>query len=72
MASEPIWQVFAESGKYTRIHHFCPELPTWPNTALLPEWQAALLGTKTPKEAMDAAQQNLLNEIENYRLLNGL
>lgn len=28
--NDPIWQVFAESGKYTRIHHFCPELPHGP------------------------------------------
>ena len=69
--SDPIWQVLAESGKYTRMHHFCPELPTWPNTILLPEWQAALLGTKTPEEALADAQTNMLQEIENYHLING-
>ena len=69
--NDPIWQVFAESGKYTRIHHFCPELPTWPNSVLVPEWQAALLGTKTPEQALADAQANLLQEIENYHLING-
>lgn len=69
--NDPIWQVFAESGKYTRMHHFCPELPTWPNSVLVPEWQAALLGTKTPEQALADAQANLLQEIENYHLING-
>lgn len=69
--NDPIWQVFAESGKYTRIHHFCPELPTWPNSVLVPEWQYALLGTKTPEQALADAQANLLQEIENYHLING-
>ncbi|MBR6525605.1 MAG: ABC transporter substrate-binding protein [Clostridia bacterium] len=70
--ADPVWQVFAESGEYTRIHHFCPELPTWPNSVLLPEWQNALMGAKTPEQAMEDAQKNMLTEIENYRLLNGL
>ena len=69
--SDPVWQVFAESGKYTRIHHFCPELPTWPNTILVPEWLAALSDTKTPEQALEDAQKNLVQEIDNYRMLNG-
>lgn len=70
--SDPIWQVFAESGKYTRMHHFCAEVPTWPNSILLPEWQAALIDTKTPEQALEDAQTNMLREIENYRLMNGI
>jgi len=37
----------------------------------VPEWQAALLGTKTPEQALADAQANLLQEIENYHLING-
>lgn len=69
--ADPVWQVFAESGQYTKLHHFCEELPTWHWGTLLPEWQSALLGNKTPEQALEDAQNNILTEIENYRLMNG-
>lgn len=69
--ADPVWQVFAESGKYTRLHHFCAALPTWHYGTLQPEWDAALIGAKTPEQALQDAQNNILAEMENYRLING-
>lgn len=68
---DPVWSVFAESGKYTRLHYFCPALPTWHYGTLQPEWDAALMGLKTPEQALQDAENNILSEIKNYELMNG-
>lgn len=65
--NDPVWALFAESGKYTRYHHFCPEYPTWHYSTLTPECQAAMLGTKTPEQALKDAEDWINQEIENYQ-----
>lgn len=71
IASDPVWQVFAESGKYNRYHYFLEEYPTWHYALLQPEWDAALLGTKTPEQALQDAEDIINTSIENYNLMNG-
>lgn len=69
--ADPVWQCFLESGKVTKMHYFCPALPTWHWGTLLPEWQAATIGNKTPEQALADAQKNIEQEILNYNLMNG-
>lgn len=65
--ADPVWALFAESGEYTRFHHFVPEYPTWHYSILTPEWQAAMAGTKSPEQALQDAEDWINEEIENYR-----
>lgn len=67
---DPVWAFFAESGQYTRFHHFVPEYPTWHYGSLTPEWDAALIGTKEPEQALADAEAWIEQEIENYRMMN--
>lgn len=69
--SDPVWQFFAKNGEITRMHYFCPELPTWHSKTLLPEWQAAIAGSKTPAQTLEDTQNIILQEIENYKKING-
>lgn len=68
--NDPVWSLFAESGKYTRYHHFVPEYPTWHYGSFSPEWDAALIGKKTPEQALQDAQDWVIEEINNYKMMN--
>lgn len=67
ISNDPVWALFAESGKYTRYHHFVPEYPTWHYSTLTPEWDAAMIGSKTPEQALKDAEDWIKTEINNYR-----
>lgn len=69
VVSDPVWQVLAESGNYVKFRPFIPEYPTW-YSSLTPEWEAALKGEKSPEQALSDAQDRIIEEIENYRLIN--
>lgn len=68
---DPVWAVFGESGELTRFRDFVKEYPTWYG-GLEPEWDNALKGIKTPEQALADAQDFILQEMENYRLISGL
>jgi len=68
---DPMWKVFVESGKNNRYHHFLEEYPTWHYGILQPEWDAALLGTKSPEQALKDADDLINTVIENYKLMSG-
>lgn len=67
IVNDPVWALFAESGNYTRYHHFVPEYPTWHYSTLTPEWDAAVMGSKTPEQALRDADDWIKTEIDNYR-----
>lgn len=67
LMADPNWQVFVEQMATSQFRAFSLEAPTWYDTALQPEVDAALLGTKTPQQALDDAQRSYDNEVRRYR-----
>lgn len=70
LMADPNWQVFVDQMASSQFRAFSLEAPTWYDTALQPEVDAALLGTKTPQQALDDAQQSYENEVRRYRETN--
>lgn len=70
LMADPNWQAFVEQMASSKFRAFSLEAPTWYDTALQPEVDAALLGTKTPQQALDDAQQSYENEVRRYRETN--
>jgi len=60
------WQVFVEQMATSKFRPFSLEAPTWYDTALQPEVDAALLGSKTPAQALADAQRSYENEVIRY------
>lgn len=70
LMADAAWPVFVEQMETSRFRAFSLEAPTWYDTALQPEVDAALLGTKTPQQALDDAQRSYENEVRRYRETN--
>ncbi len=70
LMADPNWSVFVEQMGSSQFRAFSLEAPTWYDTALQPEIDAALLGTKTPQQALDDAQRSYENEVRRYRETN--
>jgi multiple sugar transport system substrate-binding protein len=66
LMADPNWRVFVEQMETSRFRAFSLEVPTWYDLVLQPEVDAALLGMKTPQQALDDAQRNYENEVRRY------
>ena len=64
------WQVFVEQMGTSAFRPFSLEAPAWYDTALQPEVDAALLGTKTPTQALQDAQRSYENEVMRFHETN--
>ncbi len=64
------WRVFVEQMGTSAFRPFSLEAPAWYDTALQPEIDAALLGTKTPEQALSDAQRSYENEVRRFRETN--
>lgn len=70
LMANPNWQVFVEQMGTSAFRPFSLEAPAWYDTALQPEVDAALLGTKTPEQALQDAQRSYENEVRRFRETN--
>lgn len=67
LMADEVWAVMVEQMAVSRFRPFVMEAPTWYDTALQPEVDAALLGRKSAQQALDDAQSSLEAEITRFR-----
>lgn len=67
LMTDEVWAAMVEQMGVSRFRPFVMEAPTWYDTALQPEVDAALLGRKSPQQALDDAQRALEAEIQRFR-----
>lgn len=67
LMSDEVWAAMVEQMAVSRFRPFVLEAPTWYDTALQPEVDAALLGRKSPQQALDDAQAALEAEIARFK-----
>jgi multiple sugar transport system substrate-binding protein len=66
LLKDPVWRVFLQQMTVSRFRPFSREAPTWYDSALQPQVDAALLGTKTPEQALIDAQKAYEEEVRRF------
>ncbi len=66
LMADPVWATMVELMGISRFRPFSMEAPTWYDTALQAEVDAALLGRKDAQQALDDAQANYEAEVQRY------
>lgn len=67
LMTDEVWAVMVDQMAVSRFRPFVMEAPTWYDTSLQPEVDAALLGRKSAQQALDDAQAALEAEIARFR-----
>lgn len=65
--NDPIWKIMIAESPYSRQRQYIQECTTWYDTVVNPEIEKAEAQKVSPQEALDAAQEKLLAEIQNYK-----
>lgn len=66
LMADEVWAVMVEQMGVSRFRPFQMEAPTWYDSALQPEVDAALLGRKSAQQALDDAQASYEAEVRRY------
>ncbi|HWG86017.1 MAG TPA: ABC transporter substrate-binding protein [Deinococcales bacterium] len=66
LMKDPVWATMVNAMTYSKFRPFSMEAPTWYDTQLQPEVDAALLGTKTPEQALKDAQAAYEDAVRRY------
>ena len=66
--NDPIWSIMGASGRVTRFRDFIIEFPGW-HSVFVTEWDSVLMGLKDADTAMADAEEHVLVEMENFRML---
>ncbi len=66
LMEDEVWAVMVEQMGISKFRPFSMEAPTWYDTALQPEVDAALLGRKSAQQALDDAQAAYEAEVQRY------
>lgn len=66
LMADPVWATMVDMMGISRFRPFSMEAPTWYDTALQAEVDAALLGRKDAQQALDDAQANYEAEVQRY------
>lgn len=67
LMEDDIWAVMVEQMAVSRFRPFVMEAPTWYDSSLQPEVDAALLGRKSAQQALDDAQRAHEAEVQRFR-----